>query len=297
MRRLSIVRAPGGKSRVIAIFDYWSQCALRQLHLTIIGKLDTWFKGTDMTMNQLAFFSRIPETKGLIYSFDLSSATDRFPVNYQKFCMGIIIGQEYTDRWASLMTKLPFLVSGNLFKKEDRGKYVYYGAGQPMGGYSSWAVFALCHHILVRSCGYMVYKTSSFSSYFILGDDLVIFDERVAKLYYRMVTLLGVKISIQKSIISPDSFEFAKRIVISGRDVSPLPWTQLLRVNNPLTVLATFLSDYIVRSVVHRSLSTTTIRKWISALPGKRIKSSYSVIAPILLQTVLIAKRLGTDIR
>jgi len=33
------------------------------------------------------------------------------------------------------------------FKYGD--EFVTYQAGQPMGSYSSWAVFALCHHIII----------------------------------------------------------------------------------------------------------------------------------------------------
>jgi len=29
---------------------------------------------------------------------------------------------------------------------------VFYRTGQPMGAYSSWAVFALTHHLLIRYC-------------------------------------------------------------------------------------------------------------------------------------------------
>lgn len=296
LRRLSVVEAPGGKSRIIAIFDYWSQCAQRPQHLQVINRQDTWFPGTDMTMNQLSFFSRIPESSGKIFSFDLSSATDRFPIKYQEFCQSKVISPEYAFHWKETLTRLPFLVTGNKFKDEDRGRDVYYNAGQPMGGYSSWAVFAQCHHILVRACGFMVYKDYEFSKYFILGDDLVIFDERVALLYKRVITqLLGVEISLSKSIISENSFEFAKRIVIDKQDVSPIPWTQLLRVNNPQTVLAPFLSDWISRSVGGVVLSLNIVRKWISILPGVR-KSSFSAIVPIFLQTILISKRLGFNI-
>lgn len=35
-RRLGVIKDPGGKARIVAIFDYWTQTALRPLHLFII---------------------------------------------------------------------------------------------------------------------------------------------------------------------------------------------------------------------------------------------------------------------
>jgi len=37
LRRLSTVTAPGGKTRIIAIVDYFTQCSLRRLHLYLIN--------------------------------------------------------------------------------------------------------------------------------------------------------------------------------------------------------------------------------------------------------------------
>jgi hypothetical protein len=52
-------------------------------------------------------------------------------------------------------------------------KKVRYGTGQPMGLYSSWASFSLTHHLLIK---YLAKEKgiNSFSSYQILGDDVVI---------------------------------------------------------------------------------------------------------------------------
>jgi hypothetical protein len=90
---------------------------------------------------------------------------------------------------------------GKPFHNPLTGKGVYYRAGQPMGAYTSWAVFALCHHILVRvaahNCGY---RDFGFSQYVILGDDIIIWgDHSVAKEYQRLKMCLGVEISAPKT--------------------------------------------------------------------------------------------------
>jgi hypothetical protein len=63
----------------------------------------------------------------------------------------------------------------------------------------------------------------TFSSYAILGDDVVIANETVAKAYHSiMVDVLGVSINLSKSLVSSDSFEFAKRLITKDVEVTPL---------------------------------------------------------------------------
>jgi hypothetical protein len=70
-----------------------------------------------------------------------------------------------------------------------------------------------------------------------LGDDIVIRDAAVAKEYRRIIeVVLGCKISTAKSLISQDSFEFAKRFWVDGVEVSHIPWPQLFAVQDPLNV-------------------------------------------------------------
>jgi hypothetical protein len=45
----------------------------------------------------------------------------------------------------------------------------------------------------------------------ILGDDIVIHNDKVAKEYGRILQSLGVSISEAKTHVSKDTFEFAKR--------------------------------------------------------------------------------------
>ena len=61
-----------------------------------------------------------------------------------------------------------------------------------------------------------------------LGDDVVILDPQVANRYLKLMTQIGVDISIPKSFINkrtdPNRIaEFAKRILVNGIDMSPVP--------------------------------------------------------------------------
>lgn len=91
----------------------------------------------------------------------------------------------------------------------------------------SWGIFTLLHHLLVQQAAYLVdRKVRWFSNYAILGDDLVIGCPKVAKQYRRIVRLIGVDISLEKSMLSgrwnllPDSFR-------RGTDLSPVSFRAL----------------------------------------------------------------------
>jgi len=69
--------------------------------------------------------------------------------------------------------------------------------------------------ISARRCG----SDKIFTDYALLGDDLVIADEAVARCYLALASDLGVSINMDKSIVSEESvLEFAKRIFSAGED-------------------------------------------------------------------------------
>lgn len=60
-----------------------------------------------------------------------------------------------------------------------------------------------------------------------LGDDVVIFHPLVAKHYQDIMKTLGVGINLSKSLVSSDSFEFAKRFICKEVDVSPVSFKEM----------------------------------------------------------------------
>lgn len=161
--KLSFLSEGGGKTRVIAIGDYWSQEVLKPLHealMRILKKLET-----DGTYAQNLQADRIIRLAGNeAESIDLSSATDRFPFELQKILIATLWGQDFSESWETIMTKRDFSVN-------DR--HVRYSTGQPMGFYSSWPAFALTHHALIEYCAFQK-GYQSFRQYAVLGDDVVI---------------------------------------------------------------------------------------------------------------------------
>jgi hypothetical protein len=111
------------------------------------------------------------------------------------------------------------------FHIKQLDKSVRYKVGQPMGLLSSWAAFALTHHALIQFCAYHS-GYNRFRDYIVIGDDVAIFQERVALKYKEIIEMLGVEINPNKSIISKGktlSAEITKRIFIDGEEISPIP--------------------------------------------------------------------------
>jgi hypothetical protein len=110
---------------------------------------------------------------------------------------------------------------------------LYYSRGQPMGALSSWAMLAFTHHAIVQwAAARSIYKDKPewFKDYAVLGDDIVIGDQKVAREYLKLMELLGVSISSHKSLVSVKKpvCEFAKRFFGFSEDLSGVPWPEAL---------------------------------------------------------------------
>lgn len=120
---------------------------------------------TDGTYNQDEQSNRLRERAGhQAESIDLSSATDRFPLKLQKVIIQTWFGLKQADAWEKVMIDRDFHTPTST---------VRYSVGQPMGFYSSWAIFALTHHAFVEFAAHRK-GFQSFRDYSLLGDDIVI---------------------------------------------------------------------------------------------------------------------------
>lgn len=66
-----------GKTRVVAMIDYWSQTVLKPYHSFLMGCLSRI--STDCTTDQSRFTKHLPNFPGPFYSLDLTASTDRMP--------------------------------------------------------------------------------------------------------------------------------------------------------------------------------------------------------------------------
>lgn len=223
--RLALLTEAAGKIRVVALMDIWSQWALRPLHDWIFGVLKEIPQ--DGTFDQLRPVERLlrkVQKDTTIYSYDLSAATDRIPVVIQELLLAQIFGEVFASAWRNLLVGRPYVIPKNVARECGVPRFLRYAVGQPMGAYSSWGMLALVHHAMVQYSAHRAGIGGWFALYAVLGDDLIIADDRVARKYRALCRLLGVNIGLEKSLVATDrTLEFAKRLFFRGTDVSGLP--------------------------------------------------------------------------
>jgi hypothetical protein len=243
--KLGRVLEARGKVRIVAMVDYWTQLVLKPLHHAIFASLkhikeDGTFN-QDRPLNDL--MDRVAISGVKMASFDLSAATDRLPASLQvqilnKFGIN-------GDLWITLLDR-PYVRE----IKEDgvvtRTDSYRYAVGQPMGAYSSWAMLALTHHIIVQVAAHrsgVIPRDMWFRDYALLGDDIVIANELVAKSYKSIMTDLGVEINMTKSHVG-DCCEFAKRWIHSSLgEISPIGAGNILVTSRNFRLVPSLIMD------------------------------------------------------
>jgi hypothetical protein len=299
--RLAGLDEPAGKVRVVAMVDIFTQWILHPLHealFEILRKVPT-----DGTFDQLAPIHRLLRRRpsGPFYSFDLSAATDRLPLEVQKVLLSPILTSWGAELWGILLTARPYVILHKDAKKSlpdiGRGdlRQVHYATGQPMGAYSSWAMLAWTHHAIVQwaalRAGEITCGKQWFLDYALLGDDIVIANKKVAKEYERLMTALGVEIGLHKSLVSVRglALEFAKRFFLKGKDASMAPVAEYWAAKGNLPAATQLCHKYMltlsqfltVMGYGYRSKASVTAR--LVSLP-KRLRnyilSYYSPAGP-----------------
>lgn len=247
--KIGLKQEAAGKVRIFAMVDPFTQWVLKPLHKRIFSFLRKI--PMDGTFDQLKPLSKVRlETPK--FSFDLSAATDRLPLSFQKKIVGKLINQAYSENWATVLVGRPYYVK-EAFKE---AKLLHYNVGQPMGALSSWAMLALTHHVLVQIAAILSGTRIPFKGYGLLGDDIVIFDSNVAKYYLRIMKILGLEINLSKSVLSPSGkgLEFAKKTIFKGKDVSPISLKELSAALKTSASLVSFVKKYNVNFSTIKSL-------------------------------------------
>lgn len=230
--------------------DAWTQWTLYPLHSYLFWILSRI--PTDGTFAQLEPLKRIPWGKVPLYSYDLSAATDRLPIWLQTKIISYLLGGSFAFHWENLLVNRDYKIGlhphCNFSVPKGTPKSVRYAVGQPMGALSSWAMLALTHHYIVQFSAWKagLPRSQWFSKYAVLGDDIVIWDKSVAKAYLETMKALGVEIGLAKSVVSPlgKGLEFAKRTIVEGVDVSPVPFKEQSAAHQSMASFLQFSAKY-----------------------------------------------------
>jgi len=212
----------GGKTRHVAIVDYWTQLIFTPLHDTLFEYL----RGItmDATYNQDAACNVIKawtmNEKSEINCFDLTAATDRLPLTIQQRVLAVLLGSDsLASNWAKILVDRDYPTAN--------GEFVQYKVGAPMGSKSNWAMLALLHHLIIQDAALEAGFTAPFTMYRVCGDDSVINSNTVSEKYKAIMSSLGLTINTSKSVLSGKGLlpaaEFCKRLFISGVEYTILP--------------------------------------------------------------------------
>jgi len=270
--KISPIYEAAGKVRMVAITDHWTQRICAPFHAWLEGVLRTLPADSTFDQDEgLQRYVQAGHPKN--FSFDISAATDRIPRSlYLEFFSGCLaLPQGYAALWLQLLSDRSWDTSRRLHKDlkyfdrlhPDRApsRFLRYGTGQPMGALSSWPSMALLHHALVQFAAYLaafpgkctleemtnegplirgglrlprgVTAFKLFTAYALLGDDIVIGDERVAQLYLELMKAMGVSISLAKSYQSVKGLvNFANRTFINKVEISPISLKEELAITS-----------------------------------------------------------------
>jgi len=231
--RIRIKYESGGKARAFCICDYFSQSALSPLHHYLMKWLGRQPNdGTNNHSNAALAVKKWSDGRygNNVWSFDLTTATDRYPRFLEYRVMKAIFGEEIANDWE-------LVIAAREFVTPDK-KLVSFATGQPLGALSSWAAFAVTHHVHIRTAA----RISGLKPmYRIIGDDITIArDESIAQLYIGMMSDLSVPFSEAKSILPQQMgdypvCELAKRVFANGIEVTPIPPDAILEgVQSPI---------------------------------------------------------------
>jgi hypothetical protein len=244
-----------GKTRTIAVVDYYSQRALRPLHRALMASLRSLVSdGTYSHNNVGKYAAQATKEQSFVFCADLTAFTDRFPAIIQKnLLFGLLEGREQlASAFWTLLAERQFTVAWS-------GEQVTYSCGQPMGAYSSWPLCSLAHHLVIEYCGRDIKNIKS--KYRMIGDDVIITNEVMAQRYQEVIQALGVCINYGKTVTSPkndihSAAEVAKQLFVRGQTLTPLTPGIMRSLKNPMLFNSTLavLQDRYNSNVDHARL-------------------------------------------
>jgi hypothetical protein len=201
--RVGWTQEPGGKLRVYFDPKLFVQGLLQPLQKSleaVLRKLP-W----DCTHDQEKAIPWIKErltSGGKVFSVDLSDATNVFPWGLQHLVL------EKIYRNIPIVRFMAAVVTGGYWTDPGGNKW-FLTRGQAMGLAPSFALFAATHGLLVEGLLDEAWK----GQFFILGDDIVILNDKLADRYLQLLEYLDVPVSPGKTFISNVLAEFAGRLV------------------------------------------------------------------------------------
>lgn len=212
---IGITQEPGGKLRCYAAPFLPYQLVLKPFKKALESRIKKIT--TDCTYDQSkgpkqvqVWLTEDPER--YITAFDLSNATDTFPLDLQMSWLNSTGISRIQLEIFEKISGLPWVPMESAVSSGFPGEMVKWTVGQPLGLNGSFPAFALTHNYLLRGIEKSIFGEVR-NDFFVLGDDVVIKDELTAMKYHSVLTSLGIGISESKSLCSNVLSEFGGKLI------------------------------------------------------------------------------------
>lgn len=219
---ISVIQEGGAKARVVCTPNAWVQIYMKPLHDALMSYITglesqqfkrSWIQSTTKYIGGVscvtdqvagAYVAMTKMQQGsYISGVDLSSATDRFPLELQL----AVLEELDLGVFAKALRKLT-----GPYRSPNREEEWYYAAGQPMGLYGSFPLFHLTHYAVLNGICLRLGLPAGKKNFAVVGDDVLLFNKELEKEYIRLMGEWGVPISNHKSY-SGDTVEFAGFVI------------------------------------------------------------------------------------
>jgi hypothetical protein len=221
---IHITHEPGLKSRYFAAPNLVVQHALGPLKTALLQMLSSvpWDCTHDQRKPDRCIREALANGRN-VHSVDLSAATDGFPFEFQRTMLHRLTGNNRAKAGVSLLNAM---VSQGHWEMPDE-EMVHFWSGQPLGLGPSFPMFAMAHGLLL----YILngYKWSR--DFYVLGDDVIIFDDALAHQYRKTLGEWGVTVSEHKSFNSSKLAQFAGVTYTADRSFWVPKWNPLTKEN------------------------------------------------------------------
>lgn len=212
------LQEPGMKLRAIASPYRIHQMALKPLGDAIyrIVRDLKW----DCTFDQSKALPGIQaalQAGRMVYSVDLTGATDYFPLEIQLLVLREIFGEVKDISLLEEVCKMRW--------KSHIGD-IQWKRGQPLGLYPSFGMFTLTHGLILSFL-----SRGKEDLFFVLGDDVIILDEQLYTEYVKFLDITKCPYSKDKSLESNLLAEFAGKIITPYQVIPQYKWREMSKDN------------------------------------------------------------------
>jgi hypothetical protein len=236
------------------------------------------------------------ESGNKVHGFDATAFTDRLPFELQNIVLTMLVDRgwlsEFDQASINAMVRSDWAIVSR--EKEFRADPVMWAVGQPMGYGPSFHLAALTHYIILRYCADKV-RVPHANKFAVVGDDVSIFDDKIAKEYYDTMTDLGVDINLEKSVTSNEVSEFCKKVILPSAVLSSITVQDNLKTESALVQAAEFYGKKLLNTLTKKQLlmcDSVMLPIEIGGLNWSPKDTSYSAYVNDILKTDNISGQL-----